>query len=163
MYILECADESYYIGSTKDLDKRIVEHQNGRGANYTKNRLPVKLVYVEEFNRIDKAFEREKQIQKWTRAKKEALVKNNTELLHGLSECKNESHYRNAPGNSFALGTAALDSAQAAGNLAQAADNSAQATGDFVVKDTAAFDSAQAADNSESASEISDLETESVL
>ena len=109
MYILECSDDSYYIGSTKDLEKRIKQHQKGEGANYTKNRLPVKLVYVEEFMRIDTAFKREKQIQNWTRAKKEALVKNNTDLLHGLAECKNESHYKNV-----AINKAPFDSAQAA-------------------------------------------------
>lgn len=65
VYILECADGSYYTGSTKDITKRIQLHQNGFGANYTKRRLPVKLMYLEEFTRIDKAFYREKQIQGW--------------------------------------------------------------------------------------------------
>jgi putative endonuclease len=59
MYILECSDGSYYIGSTIDLDKRLKEHSDGRGANHTKKRLPVKLVYAEEYDRIDKAFYRE--------------------------------------------------------------------------------------------------------
>jgi predicted GIY-YIG superfamily endonuclease len=108
MYILECSDGSYYIGSTKDLAVRFHQHQNGEGANHTKNRLPVKLVYVEEFNRIDKAFYREKQIQGWSREKKEALINSKPELLHGLSECKNDSHFRNA-----ANITSAFDSAQA--------------------------------------------------
>ncbi|HSW53871.1 MAG TPA: GIY-YIG nuclease family protein [Ignavibacteriaceae bacterium] len=44
-YILECADGSFYTGSTKDLEKRLREHNNGIGANYTKSRLPVELVY----------------------------------------------------------------------------------------------------------------------
>ena len=70
MYILLCADESYYTGSTNDLDSRIIERENGEGANYTKKRLPVKLVYFEEYHRIDDAFYREKQIQKWSREKK---------------------------------------------------------------------------------------------
>lgn len=52
VYILECADKSYYTGSTKDINKRIWEHQNGLGANYTKKRLPVKLVYSEAFDRL---------------------------------------------------------------------------------------------------------------
>ena len=91
MYILECSDGSYYIGSTKDLDKRMEEHQSGNGANHTKKRLPVKLVYYEEFERIDTAFFREKQVQGWSRAKKEALINNQKHLLHGLSECQNDS------------------------------------------------------------------------
>lgn len=60
MYILECADGSYYTGSTIDLERRFKQHQNGEGANHTKKRLPVELVYYEEFERIDKAFYREK-------------------------------------------------------------------------------------------------------
>lgn len=101
MYILKCADESYYTGSTKNLIKRVRQHQNGGGANHTKSRLPLELIYYEEFNRISKAFYREKQIQKWSRKKKEALINNRTEDLPKLAECKNESHYRNAPGQSL--------------------------------------------------------------
>ena len=70
MYILECSDNSYFTGSTIDLKRRIQQHQNGEGANHTKKRLPVKLVYFEEYNRIDIAFYREKQVQRWTRSKK---------------------------------------------------------------------------------------------
>lgn len=94
VYILECYDESYYTGSTLDIEKRLIEHQKGRGANHTKNRLPVKLVYLEEFQRIDDAFYKEKQIQGWSRLKKEALIANNFEYLRELSECKNNSHFK---------------------------------------------------------------------
>ena len=73
MYILECSNGTYYTGSTKNLERRLQEHQNGNGANYTKKHLPVKLVYFESFSRIDEAFYREKQIQGWSRRKKEAL------------------------------------------------------------------------------------------
>ncbi|MBC5835142.1 GIY-YIG nuclease family protein [Flavobacterium sp. F372] len=85
MYILLCSDGSYYTGSTIDLEKRIDEHQNGNGANHTKKRLPIELVYFEEFERIDLAFYREKQVQKWSRIKKEALIENNKNLLPELS------------------------------------------------------------------------------
>ncbi len=74
VYILKCCDGTYYTGSTKDLEKRLWEHKNGMGAHYTKVRLPVKLVFAEEFERIDEAFYREKQIQGWSRKKKEALI-----------------------------------------------------------------------------------------
>jgi putative endonuclease len=74
MYILLCSNETYYTGSTKYLEKRIEQHKNGDGANYTKKHAPVELVYVEEFDRIDFAFNREKQIQNWSRKKKEALI-----------------------------------------------------------------------------------------
>jgi putative endonuclease len=85
-YILECADGSFYTGSTKDLEKRLWEHNNGIGANYTKKRLPVELVYYEEYSRIDEAFYREKQIQGWSRRKKFALIEGKTELLPKLAK-----------------------------------------------------------------------------
>ena len=85
MYILECSDGTYYTGSTIDLEKRLTEHQNGEGANHTKKRLPVKLVYYEEYHRIDEAFYREKQVQGWSRKKKEALIQGNPELLPKLA------------------------------------------------------------------------------
>ena len=81
MYILECADGSYYSGSTINLSRRIKKHMAGTGANHTKNRLPIRLVYYEEYPRIDYAFYREKQIQGWSRKKKEALIKGMPELL----------------------------------------------------------------------------------
>src|SRR5690554_2617957 len=81
MYILECSDESYYVGSTNNLDSRIIQHQNGEGANHTTKRLPVKLLYYEEYNRVDYAFYREKQVQGWSRKKKEALMKGEIEDL----------------------------------------------------------------------------------
>ncbi len=119
MYILECADGTYYTGSTIDLERRFEQHQNGEGANYTKKRIPVKLVYVEEFNRIDEAFYREKQVQGWSRAKKEALIDNNPGLLPDLSECKNDSHFSNAD----------FDSAQSAGGGSQSAGGGSQSAG----------------------------------
>lgn len=85
MYILECSDKTYYTGSTKYLEKRLEQHQSGEGANYTKKRLPVKLVYYETFTRIDWAFNREKQIQNWSRAKKEALISGDIDKLKRLS------------------------------------------------------------------------------
>jgi len=85
LYILRCADGSYYTGSTVDLETRLEEHRSGRGANYTKKRLPVELLYVEEFERIDEAFYREKQVQRWSRAKKEAYMAGDFELLKKLS------------------------------------------------------------------------------
>lgn len=95
MYILECADGTYYTGSTNDLKKRLWEHDNFQGANYTRKKHPVKLVYSEVFNRIDDAFYREKQVQGWSHAKKKALIEQCSDLLHELAECQNDSHCRN--------------------------------------------------------------------
>jgi len=86
MYILECCDGSYYTGSTNNLELRLQQHQNGEGANHTKKRLPVKLVYFEEFQRIDDAFYREKQVQGWSRRKKEALINGEFGKLPELSK-----------------------------------------------------------------------------
>lgn len=93
MYILKCSDNSYYKGSTTNLELRLQQHQNGEGANHTKKHLPVELVYYEEYERIDEAFYREKQVQGWTRKKKEALMGNKHDQLHLLSTCNNETHY----------------------------------------------------------------------
>lgn len=86
VYILLCSDGTYYTGSTKHLELRIEQHQNGEGANYTAKRLPVELLYVEEFTRIDEAFYREKQIQGWSRAKKEALMQGRFDDLPELAK-----------------------------------------------------------------------------
>ena len=86
MYILKCVDESYYVGSTKDLERRLGEHQSGNGAVYTKHRLPVTLVYCEEYERVSDAFYREKQVQGWRRDKREALINGTPELLPELAK-----------------------------------------------------------------------------
>ncbi len=85
MYILLCANNTYYTGSTKYLDLRIKQHNNGEGANYTRKHSPVELIYYEEYPRIDHAFYREKQIQGWRRAKKEALINGDDHLLPSLA------------------------------------------------------------------------------
>ncbi|MCJ7435818.1 MAG: GIY-YIG nuclease family protein [Anaerolineales bacterium] len=86
MYILECCDNSYYVGSTKDLKRRMSQHQDGIGSNYTSKRLPVKPVYCEEYDRIDEAFYRENQVQGWTRPKREALINGTPEILPTLAK-----------------------------------------------------------------------------
>ena len=91
LYILECNDGTYYTGSTINLERRLWEHSHSLGANYTKKRLPVKLVYFEEFSRIDDAFYREKQIQKWGHKKKKALIERNESALREFAKCHNDS------------------------------------------------------------------------
>ena len=86
MYILFCSNGQYYTGSTNNLERRLTEHQNGEGANFTRKHLPVELLYFEEFQRIDKAFYREKQIQGWSRKKKEALINGQTNELPKLAK-----------------------------------------------------------------------------
>jgi len=112
MYILECADGSYYTGSTWDLDRRLREHQNGEGANHTKKRLPVKLIYYEAYDRVEDAFLREKQVQGWSRRKKEALMAGNREKLIEFS--RNYTEYGGP--------AAASTGSAAAGSLLSAAE-----------------------------------------
>jgi putative endonuclease len=95
MYILLCSDKSYYVGSTGDLERRVSQHQGGEGGKYTSRRLPVKLVYAEEFSRIDEAFRREKQVQGWSRAKREALIQGNFGSLPELSSRKRQPKQKN--------------------------------------------------------------------
>ncbi len=73
----------------------LAQYQNGEGANYTQKKLPVSLVYWEEYERIDDAFYREKQIQGWSRRKKLELIAGDEPLLHELSKCKNSTHFNN--------------------------------------------------------------------
>lgn len=85
MYILKCSDESYYVGSTWDIERRLAQHERGEAANYTRSRRPVRLVYLEEYSRIDDAFRREKQVQNWGRRKRQALIAGDDEALKRLS------------------------------------------------------------------------------
>ena len=89
MYILRCSNGAYYTGSTTDLNLRLQQHQAGEGANFTKKHLSVELVYFEEFQRIDEAFYREKQVQGWSRKKKEALINLQFKTLPELSKSRN--------------------------------------------------------------------------
>jgi putative endonuclease len=86
-YIVECADGSYYVGSTVDLERRISEHNLGLGATYTRisRRRPVKLVWAAQFDRIDDAFHFEKQVQGWSRAKRTALIEGRFSDLPALA------------------------------------------------------------------------------
>lgn len=77
MYMLECGDGSFYTGSTQNIEKRLRDHQRGKGARYTRSRLPVRLIYCEEYERVEDAYRREKQVQSWTRREKKALIKGN--------------------------------------------------------------------------------------
>lgn len=96
MYILKCVDDSYYVGSTKDLNRRIDEHKKGH-CLHTSQRLPVELIYSEVYKNITYAKKREMQVKRWTRSKKEALINKNSKELHELAICRNETHFKNKP------------------------------------------------------------------
>ena len=84
VYILECKDGSYYTGSTVDIERRLWEHNEGIGANYTRDRRPVRVVFAGETDSIATAFGWEKKIQGWS-AKKLALIEGRTGDLPSLS------------------------------------------------------------------------------
>lgn len=73
-YILECADGTLYTGWTNDLSKRLKTHNAGRGGRYTRSRLPVKFVYVEEYEQRSDAMRREVQIKRLSRTEKKKLI-----------------------------------------------------------------------------------------
>lgn len=73
-YILECKDGTYYTGWTNNLDKRFKDHNAGKGAKYTKARLPVSLIYYEVFQTKEEAMRREYAIKRMTRSEKSKLV-----------------------------------------------------------------------------------------
>ena len=75
VYLLRCADHSYYAGHTDNLEIRIAEHRTGEFGGYTSTRLPVSLVFSEEFTSREEALARERQIKGWSRRKKEALTR----------------------------------------------------------------------------------------
>lgn len=74
VYIIECTDRSYYTGMTWEPDQRWTQHLSGLGSRYTADHPAKSLVYVEEFNELEQARLREKQIKGWTRVKKEKLI-----------------------------------------------------------------------------------------
>lgn len=74
VYILQCSDGSFYVGLTTNLERRLVQHENGLFLNYTKSRRPVKLVYWEKFTDNHLAALREKEIKDWRREKKQQLI-----------------------------------------------------------------------------------------
>lgn len=93
VYILLCANGEYYVGSTTNLAMRLKEHTSAdsrvfRGAKFTKTNYPVELVYTEDYVTEHKARIRERQLHKWSHAKKEALIRGDIDKLKDLSRTK---------------------------------------------------------------------------
>jgi putative endonuclease len=86
VYILSCADGSFYVGSTQNLDTRVKTHDDGRGAAHTFKNRPFRLVYSERFLSRTDASARERQLKRWSREKKAALITGNLERLKRLSK-----------------------------------------------------------------------------
>jgi len=95
VYILKCADNSYYTGITNNIERRLVEHKIGtQPDSYTFTRRPLELVFCIDFLDPNQAIAFEKQVKGWTRAKKEAIINDDWDKLKILAECKNETSHR---------------------------------------------------------------------
>jgi len=91
VYILRCCDRLYYVGSTRgSLDLRVAEHNAGTYGGYTKSRRPVELVYSRYLDRITDAIATERQLKGWSRAKNEALIEGDFDLLVQLAKNRTE-------------------------------------------------------------------------
>ncbi len=87
VYMLRCHDGSYYVGATRDtLEKRLGQHNEGAIDGFTKSRRPVHLVFQQEFDQITDAIAAERQLKGWRRAKKEALIRGDYNLLRQLAK-----------------------------------------------------------------------------
>lgn len=86
VYILLCRDSRYYVGTTRtSLEQRVAEHNAGTYDGWTARRRPVELMYAEWFERVEDSIAAERQIKRWSRAKKEALIRGDFERLSALS------------------------------------------------------------------------------
>ena len=92
VYILLCSDGTYYVGMTNDVEKRLMEHQEGLmgSQSYTFKRRPVKLVFKHGFREVNDAITWERQIKGWGRKKKEALIQERFDVLPALAKKKFE-------------------------------------------------------------------------
>ena len=98
VYILKCADSSYYTGLTNNLESRLTQHNSGLNPeSYTFERRPVNLVFSQDFNDINQAILFEKKIKKWSAKKKTALINGDYDLLQILAECRNATHHKYKP------------------------------------------------------------------
>ena len=87
-YILKCKDGTYYTGWTNNLNKRLKDHNDGKGAKYTKARLPVSLIYYEEFQTKEEAMSREYEIKRMSRSEKSKLIREDNEFENHDQEVK---------------------------------------------------------------------------
>jgi putative endonuclease len=98
LYILRCADGSYYVGTTRSsLDSRVAQHNAGMFGGYTQSRRPVELIFSQWFDQITDAIENERKLKKWSRAKKEALIRGDFASLQQLAKRKSPHPSRRPP------------------------------------------------------------------
>ena len=91
LYMLKCADGSFYVGHSDDLENRLAQHVSGSGDSYTTTRRPVQLVFAAEFPSREEAITLERQIKGWSRKKKEALCRDDWEEISRLARSRGSS------------------------------------------------------------------------
>ena len=98
VYILRCSDNSLYTGITNDLERRVNEHNDGKLPDaYTFKRRPVVLEWFQDFTEPNQAIYFEKKLKRWSKAKKEALIKGDFDMIETLAECRNATHHKYRP------------------------------------------------------------------
>jgi putative endonuclease len=96
IYIVRCTDDSLYIGLTNNYLRRLAQHNDENcSRHFTSKRRPVVLVHLEIFHDVFLAINREKQLKRWSRKKKEALIVGDEVFLRTSAECQNETHFKN--------------------------------------------------------------------
>jgi predicted GIY-YIG superfamily endonuclease len=105
VYILKCADGSYYTGHTDDLDKRMAEHQAGEYCTYTREKRPVTLAFAQECSTRIEALESERQIKGWSRGKKEAMIRGDWNEVSRLAKSGNVRGSTGSPRTDPSAGT----------------------------------------------------------
>ena len=103
VYILECSDGSYYVGSARDLDQRLHEHAQGLGSRHTAKQSPVRLAWAQEVESVDEAWALERRLHGWSHAKKKALIDGRWGDLRQLSRRRAGRPRKEGPGPSRPL------------------------------------------------------------
>ena len=100
VYILKCKDDLLYIGITNNLNRRLIEHNQGLNKTcFTFKRRPVEIIFYQDFNDVNQAIYFEKKIKKWSGKKKLALANGDFDMLQILAECRNATHSNYKPEN----------------------------------------------------------------
>ena len=95
VYILRCNDNSLYTGITNDLERRVNEHNDGMLPDaYTFKRRPVVMEWFQDSTEPNQAIYFEKKLKRWSKAKKEALIKGDFDMIETLAECRNATHHK---------------------------------------------------------------------
>ncbi|SEE01939.1 putative endonuclease [Gordonia malaquae] len=89
VYILLCSDGTTYVGSTRDMDQRFMQHMSGKGCVYTSTRLPVELIFCQEYSNVGEAYAMERKLHGWGHKKRIALARSDWDAIRDAARCRN--------------------------------------------------------------------------